>query len=288
MNNNIGKLNSNNNNDLSNTTIPPPKLNKSNNNNNMISNNNNDRKMTTTSSSSSTVVDIPLQQISELQLDLQILKQTKSENDNHRSSKLLPDRMSISRAESKDKNMTNIEDQQHQYDDEEQESDKSNIENKSNIRRKIDDKVYNIQYIEKKEQPLSIPSSLTYHQRIMDVYHKEGLESQQLLDLVENIDYKLFSQLQEESIEIILPIILKFQTETIELHLIAISLIVLWMMFEKFPHFFSKRKYTDIMSQFNYQMKQLERTSVIEDLKENHMFPFTNEEYNLLKNIIDK
>ncbi|EGG16927.1 hypothetical protein DFA_07908 [Cavenderia fasciculata] len=143
----------------------------------------------------------------------------------------------------------------------------------------------NIVYYEKNQQSKDL--DITYHQRIMDCYRDNDPYSQDLQALVENIDYNLFMELKEKSIKIILPIILLWMKETNNTK-ISLSLIILYMTFEKYPAMFEKKKYRELISQFGTSLQHLEESHIIDDLSNMDLFPFTFTEYNSLKSALNQ
>ncbi|EGC32112.1 hypothetical protein DICPUDRAFT_38833 [Dictyostelium purpureum] len=124
----------------------------------------------------------------------------------------------------------------------------------------------------------------TFHQKIISVYDPLNPFSQELQYLVMQIDKDLFDELEEESIIIIYPFILKWFKEENPIQ-IVVALVLLWEISLKF-HYLGK-KFKDINKKLLVCLNIIESKGIINNLHCQGVFPFSEEEYIKLKSFLE-
>ncbi|KAN0039543.1 hypothetical protein ACTA71_007338 [Dictyostelium dimigraforme] len=120
----------------------------------------------------------------------------------------------------------------------------------------------------------------SFHQRIMNTYNPLDPFSEELENLIMQIDKRLFNQLREDSLEVIYPFILKWIRENNSL---VFSLVLIWESSTKFQQLLNNKKFKEINKKILDCIIKYENKGIISAIISQGDFPFSDEEYNNLK-----
>ncbi|KAN0034477.1 hypothetical protein ACTFIV_000990 [Dictyostelium citrinum] len=124
----------------------------------------------------------------------------------------------------------------------------------------------------------------TFHQKILNTYNPLDPFSEELENLIMQIDRSLFLQLRDDSLEIIYPFILKWLKENNSL---VLSLVLIWESSTKFHHLLNNKKFKDINKKILDCIIDYENKGIISTLVNQNEFPFSDDEYNNLKKFLN-
>ncbi|KAM9962185.1 hypothetical protein ACTFIR_005080 [Dictyostelium discoideum] len=124
----------------------------------------------------------------------------------------------------------------------------------------------------------------TFHQKIINTYDPLDPFSEELENLIMQIDRGLFHQLRDDSLEIIYPFILKWLKENNSL---VLSLVLIWESSTKFHHLLNKKKFKEINKKILDCIVDYENKGIISTLINQNEFPFSDDEYNNLKKFLN-
>ncbi|KAN0027698.1 hypothetical protein ACTFIU_010677 [Dictyostelium citrinum] len=124
----------------------------------------------------------------------------------------------------------------------------------------------------------------TFHQKILNTYNPLDPFSEELENLIMQIDKSLFLQLRDDSLEIIYPFVLKWLKENNSL---VLSLVLIWETSTKFHHLLNNKKFKDINKKILDCIIDFENKGIISTLINQNEFPFSDDEYNNLKKFLN-
>ncbi|EAL72945.1 hypothetical protein DDB_G0268712 [Dictyostelium discoideum AX4] len=127
-------------------------------------------------------------------------------------------------------------------------------------------------------------NGVTFHQKIINTYDPLDPFSEELENLIMQIDRGLFHQLRDDSLEIIYPFILKWLKENNSL---VLSLVLIWESSTKFHYLLNKKKFKEINKKILDCIVDYENKGIISTLINQNEFPFSDDEYNNLKKFLN-